>query len=83
MGNYGNVKASRLYIKENKTISSFSFYKQLSYKLSDSYYVNKNILKLFINMWNILFITYCNITKLLTAIVNWMSVIIKWNPRKQ
>lgn len=68
--NYNLIITLRVFVKKNRAISSFDFYKQLSFKLSDSYYFDRKILKLLVNIWNIFFIMYCSILEVLFYIYN-------------
>ena len=75
--NYSKIREERKKVKKNKKISSYYFLEQLSFKLSDKYFVNNKILSLLIDIWNIIFILYGIFVKILTLllypILNWKS----------
>ena len=68
--NYKNIRITKKELKKHKKISYYDFISQLSFKLSDSYFIDNKIFKLLLSFWNLLFYLYWFIMKWLFYVFN-------------
>lgn len=74
--NYDKIRWTRKNINNGKIISYYDFIKLLSFKLSDKFFVNNKILFLLIDFWNIIFIAYGMIVKLIALFIDTIQKIV-------